>query len=544
MSAQRAVSLVVRQMSMSRGARELLQAVDLTVTERSRMAVVGPNGVGKSTLLQLLAEQLSPDAGRVEISPPAATVGLVRQELDRRGAPTVRRLLEVATGIANAQAALESATEQMADGRNGADEVYAVALERYLASGAVDFDTRLGEVAGELAIPDRVLDQHPAVLSGGEAARVGLAVVLLSRFDITLLDEPTNDLDLAALDQLEQWVANHRGGLVIVSHDREFLERTVSSVLEIDEHHHTVQLFQGGWSAFLQERAVARSQAEQRHATYTSERDRLAARAQTQREWAAQGARRAKAAPTDGDKHVRAHNLAQTEKLLSKAKLTQRAIDRLEVVEKPWEGWQLRFDIDQAPRSSNVVAALDAAVVSRPGFELGPLSMELHWAERLALLGRNGSGKSTLIELLLGRLEPTTGNATLGSRVVVGELDQRRRGFERGDTALIRVFEDATGMPIDHARSVLAKFGLDARAVERPAASLSPGERTRAQLAMFQARGVNLLVLDEPTNHLDLQAIEQLESALATYSGTLLLVSHDRRFLQNVQTTRSISLDP
>ncbi len=210
-------------------------------------------------------------------------------------------------------------------------------------------------------------------MSGGQAARVGLAVALLSRFDITLLDEPTNDLDLAGLAFLEDWVQRHSGGLVIVSHDRAFLERTVTSVLEIDEHDHTTSLFAGGWEAYIAERAVARSLAEERYATYVGERDRLAGRAQQQREWATKGRAKATRSPTDPDKFVRAHKIAQTEKLAGKAKATERAMERLDAVDKPWEGWQLRFDIAEAPRSATIVAAFDGAVLRRGEFVLGPL---------------------------------------------------------------------------------------------------------------------------------------------------------------------------
>ncbi|MGI9596967.1 MAG: ATP-binding cassette domain-containing protein, partial [Acidimicrobiales bacterium] len=397
------------------------------------------------------------------------------------------------------------------------------------------------------------LDADPATLSGGEAERVGLAMVILSRFDLTLLDEPTNNLDHDGLERLERWVAEHPGGLVLVSHDRAFLERAVTTVIEIDHHHHTVSQFNGGWEAFLAERSRASALAEERYADYVDERDRLAGRTQQQREWAAKGASRARKHPADGDKFRRNHQLAQTEKLVGKAKATQRALDRLEEVEKPWQPWDLRFTIGQAPRSADVVVAFDRAVLRRGDFSLGPIDLEVRWAERVAVVGPNGSGKSTLLAAMLGRLEPEHGRVKLGSGVIGGELDQGRGSFgpQTGGVGLdpgsdretlIQGFQDRSGLAIHEARSVLAKFGLDAEAVSRPASSLSPGERTRAQLALFQATGVNLLVLDEPTNHLDLPAIEQLESALAGFDGTVVLVTHDRRLLENVRITRTVDL--
>ena len=207
-----------------------------------------------------------------------------------------------------------------------------------------------------------------------------------------------------------------------------------------------------------------------------------------------------------------------------------------------------------------MVASLHRAVFRRGSFRLGPLDREIRWADRVALIGLNGAGKSTLLDGLLGRLAPVEGRVRLGSGVVVGELGQARDGLgadriggpgaggvagavtDRGEVSLLRAVQDATEATVTAVRSLLAKFGLDGEALDRPPSSLSPGERTRAQLAVFQARGVNLLVLDEPTNHLDLEAIEQLEAALRYYAGTLIVVSHDRRFLDEVALTSTIDL--
>ena len=231
----------------------------------------------------------------------------------------------------------------------------------------------------------------------------------------------------------------------------------------------------------------------------------------------------------------------RTEKLASKARQTDRARDALEVVEKPWEGWDLHFTIGEAPRAGAVVARLEGAVIERGEFSLGPVDLEIGWGERVALTGANGTGKSSLVGALLGTVPLAAGQRWVGPSVVVGELGQDRRTI-LGPHDLVRTVVDRCGLPQSEARSLLAKFGLDAEHVTRPPDSLSPGERTRAQLAIFQGVGVNFLVLDEPTNHLDLPAIEQLESAVAGFDGTLLLVSHDRRFLEAVETTRSIEL--
>jgi len=505
------------------------------------MAVVGPNGVGKSSLLRLIAGEVKPTSGQIAVNPPAANIGLIHQEPARTNDTTVRQLLSARTGVTAATTEFEASTLALAADEAGSDDRFDQALAKWTSLGAADFDARLAKVGDDIGLAESTLDRPLPTLSGGEAARIGLATVLLSRFDLTMLDEPTNDLDAAGLDKLEQWVQEHQGGLVFVSHDRAFLANAAIEVFEIDEHSRSGRLFGGGWDAFLDEKAVARAHAEDEYQHYTDRRDQLKAQAKQKRDWVAKGTSKLKKNP-DPDKHRNAYDKAQNEALAGKASATDRALERLVVVDKPWEGWDLQFTIATAQRSGSIVAALDNAVIGRGEFRLGPLTVEIRWADRVSITGPNGSGKSTLIEVLLGRLDPISGHAVLGSSVLLGELDQLRGAFHDGAKSLIDVITADGKLGIAEARSVLAKFGLAAAAVARPASSLSPGERTRAQLAMFQAMGVNCVVLDEPTNHLDLQAIEQLESALGNYEGTLILVSHDREFLNNVETTVQIDL--
>ncbi len=519
----------------------MLADVSVTVGPDTRVGVVGPNGAGKSTLLRVLAGLDRPDTGTLELAPPTATAGYLAQEPDRRPGESVRAMLHRVTGVAEADERLQSAAEALGSGGGGADDAYADALERWQALGAADLDARVDAVLADLGLVAEVAERPTEVLSGGQAARVGLAAILLSRFDVTLLDEPTNDLDFDGLDRLERFVAGRRGGMVIVSHDRAFLQATVSSVLELDEHDRTARLFRGGWGAFLDQRATARRHAEEDHADYRSQRQALLDRARRERQWATSGASKENHKPRDSDKGQRGFRLNRTEQLASRARRTDRALQSLEAVDKPWEGWRLEFAIGEAPRAGAVVARLEGAVVERGAFTLGPLDLEIGWGDRVALVGPNGSGKSTLVAALLGRIPLRSGRWSMGPSVVVGELGQDRTAV-RSERSIAERIVDRCGLTTSEARSLLAKFGLGADQVGRPAASLSPGERTRAELATFQGMGVNLLVLDEPTNHLDLPAIEQLESALGSFGGTLLLVSHDRALLEAVEVTRSIDV--
>ncbi|MEV0717167.1 ABC-F family ATP-binding cassette domain-containing protein [Asanoa sp. NPDC050611] len=530
-------TLIAKDLAAGHGDKALFTDLSLVVAPGDVIGLVGPNGAGKSTLLRTLAGLLPAEQGSIALNPPAATVGYLPQEPDRRPGETVRAFLGRRTGVTAAQAALDEATAALTEGRAGADEAYAIALDRWLALGGADLDERLAEV--ELGFSP---DLPMTALSGGQAARAGLASLLLSRYDIFLLDEPTNDLDLAGLARLEEFVTGLRAGTVVVSHDREFLARTVTGVLELDLHQQQVNFFGGGYQSYLDERAVARQHARDAYDEYADTKAGLEARARTQRNWMEHGVRNARRKSKDNDKIGRKFRAEATEKQAAKARQTERLIERLDVVEEPRKEWELRMTIAAAPRAGAVVATMRGATVHRGAFTLGPVDLQIDWADRVAITGPNGSGKSTLLAALLGRLPVDAGSAGLGPGVVVGEVDQARGAFV-GSEPLVDAFRAAVpGMAPEESRTLLAKFGLRSDHVLRPAATLSPGERTRAGLALLQARGVNLLVLDEPTNHLDLPAIEQLESALEGYPGTLLLVTHDRRMLDAVRVNRRLAV--
>jgi ATPase subunit of ABC transporter with duplicated ATPase domains len=534
-------TLVARQLTLDRGGRTVIAGVSVTVGPESHIGVIGPNGAGKSSLLQALAGQLEADSGEVVLDPPTATVGYLAQEHEVTAGVTVRQALARRTGAQAAEDELTAAAVGLAEGSRQAELRYEVALERFNRLGVADLDPRIDSILDDMGLGAALADREVAALSGGQRAKVALAGIELSHFDITLLDEPTNDLDFEGLGRLESWVTSRPGGMVVVSHDRHFLERTVATVLELDAHSHTATEFGGGWRGYQEERATTRRHAAEAFEVYDRRRAQLESRAERQRQWATTGVRREARAPGDNDKAQRDFRINRTEKLASKARQTDRALDSLDVVEKPFEGWDLRFTIEEAPRAGAVVVRLDGAVIERGSFSMGPLDLEIDWGERVALTGANGTGKSTLVGALLGALPLAAGDRWWGPSVVVGELGQDRRAMG-GDHDLVRTVVDRCRLTHAEARSLLAKFGLGADHVTRPGRTLSPGERTRAELAMFQARGVNFVVLDEPTNHLDLPAIEQLESALAGFAGTLLLVSHDRQLLETVEVTRTIEL--
>ena len=366
-------------------------------------------------------------------------------------------------------------------------------------------------------------DPTGEALSGGQARRARLAALLRADHDVYCLDEPTNDLDFEGLEWLERLVQGVRGSVVCVSHDREFLDRTVTRIVELEEGRQRLREWAGGWSEYEAARTRARETQYRRFEEADEQRREIESLLRERRGQAKSHGRRA--------------GRRSTHAQMTKVRQAERALERVEQVEKPFEPWELHLELEPGRRGGDLVVRLEGAIVERGGFRLGPIDLELYRGDRLVVAGRNGSGKSTLLGALTGTMPLADGRRQVGAGAVLGELQQTRDRFAVDDPLV-----EAFGGPQEQARTLLAKFGLGADDVLRPARTLSPGERTRAQLALLSAQGVNCLILDEPTNHLDLPAIDELEAALTGYPGTIVLVTHDRRLLERFGATRQVDL--
>jgi len=516
-------SLAANDITKAFGAVTVLDRVSLRVGPGDRLGIVGPNGIGKSTLLRVLAGLEEPDGGSVSRS---GAVGYLPQETEARAEETVGGYLARRTGVAAAEAEMDALAARLAADPALAHD-YNDVLERFLALGGDDFAGRARAAAADVGLDGRV-DDAVAALSGGEAARAALAAILLARFDVFLLDEPTNNLDFEGLDRLERFLDGLDAGVVLVSHDRAFLDRTVNRIVELEAETRRVREYAGTWSDYEHARRLARDRQERAFALYEEERDRFGTLLNDRRNQA-----RAK-----GDSIASRRG---THALMTKVRQAEKRLERLEKVDKPWTPWRLQLALPSGARAGDVVAELRGAVVERDGFRLGPIDLDLRWGDRLAIVGPNGAGKTTLLSAVLGDLPLTRGSRRLGASARLGELDQSRATFASA-APLLDVFTRETRLTAGEARTLLAKFALGADDVSRSARTLSPGERTRASLALLSAQGVNCLVLDEPTNHLDLEAIEELETALERYEGTLVVVTHDRRFLERLRVTRTVAL--
>lgn len=564
-------TLTARSLTLEVGSRVLAEDVDLFLGEGDRIGVLGPNGCGKTTLLRVLAGHFRQAAGEVVLAPAQATIGYLPQLRlsDQEASMTVLELLADRTGVAAAEARMEGAAAGMAQaaraGAAGADaaapgaggrtaaaedaaeDAYAGALDEWLRLGGGDLSDRASRVLADLGLTVS-LDRVAGTLSGGEAARLALAGILLSQFDVLLLDEPTNDLDQDGLRWLRSHLVGARTPLALVSHDRAFLADVTTGILEFDPALSRVSRFEGGFDAWRRERARAHEQAAAAQSKSRETVAALQARARAARASAGRGAATAdrKYAAGQVDKLTRNAMRDGASAGAATAARLERAAAAVTVADGPRKQWQLQLGFaEPAAPGPEVVAAVRGLQVVLGDFALGPIDLTVYRGDRLVLAGGNGSGKSTLVSALLGRVPAVDGEAWINPGVRVGLLDQDRSLAcigTPGVGTLLTLVGGATDRGEAETRSLLAKFGLGADDIGRRWPELSPGERTRAALAVLSARPSDLLLLDEPTNHLDVSAIEALQQALEAYRGALVVISHDTQLLESVGFSRELDL--
>jgi ATPase subunit of ABC transporter with duplicated ATPase domains len=523
--------------TMSHGARTVLDGADLQVHDGERIALVGRNGSGKSTLLRILAGHEASYSGTVARHGTLAYLAQLVTTSDL----SAREAILTRIGVAAAERELGERLAALERGEDGAIEAHAAALDRWLALGGEDTDARLAGAADELGLPPDLLNRPLLELSGGQASRAGLAAVRVARCDLLLLDEPTNHLDADGLARLRTLLTEHAGAIVLASHDRSLLSDFAETIVEVDEAKAT--RYAGGWEAFQRERADARARAAREYDQAVAERDRLSAvDREIRRRAAASAARVDSRRSPDGDKHAKEFVRSRADGMRKRAARLSSRREGVEVPDKPIEPARLALELSAAERRGGTALALEAAELRRGDWRLGPLDLTVRYGDRLRLAGPNGAGKSTVLAALAGTLLPTAGRLTVAPRAVVATLGQDREAMGDGELDATAVMRAATGLDETEARTALAAFGLTAAAVERPASTLSPGERTRAELALAAHRRATCLLLDEPTNHLDIESLEVLEAAVAGWPGALVVATHDAAFAAALRLDRELDL--
>ena len=528
----------------------VLDRVSFILNRGEKVGLIGPNGSGKSTLLRLLAGELRPDGGSIALGP-GDRIGHLAQGAEVEPGRTVAEALRGANpALMAARDELEAATAALslpglgAAAGDDALAAYGRALERFEALGGYEIEPRAEAIADGLGLRTIAGDRPVASLSGGQKTRVALARLLLSEPTILLLDEPTNYLDLPALLWLERFVAASPCAAVIVSHDRRFLDRTVTGILELKAEERTIARYPGGYSAWA---AAKRRERAKHEAAYQDQVERVAA---FERQI---GALKDKAARTEGST-INFHYRKIAKKVAQRAKAQERRLERYladeERLERPEEPKRLYLeDLAGAalPDRRLAVAARGLRVTFGTVAVLDGVDLDVHGGDRIALVGPNGSGKSTLLRALAGRLPKGTltgGAAHLGDGVQPAYLPQEH-GTDQvaGTRTVLESFRAEVAGREDEARAFLDKFLLSGEAVHRRVDQLSWGERAKLALAILVAGGANLLLLDEPTSHLDPAALEEIEAALAEYPGPLVVASHDRHFLDAIGVTEVLLLE-
>jgi len=516
----------------------ILDGVTFTLNPGERVGLIGPNGCGKTTLLRIITGQEGADSGSVRRDPPDLRVGYLEQSLTYGEDATLDHVLRAE------QIALESLEEQVATlaGALAAakDAEQARLLEAYgealaeletLAARQTPEHTVKAILAG-LDLDDMPFDTPVRHLSGGQKTRLGLARLLIQNPQALLLDEPTNHLDIGALEWLEGWLREYRGAALIVSHDRAFLDNTVTQILDLDPLTHTVAAYPGNYSDYIEAWTRRR---EKQWAQWRDEQAEIR-RMQADIHRTKMQAMSVELTTTPGDPTTRRYAKKVARKATSREKRLERYQESEERVEKPASTWRMKLEFVDTPVSGQDVLRLQDVAVGYNGAPLvSDVNQTLRQGERAALVGPNGCGKTTLLRAIAGQIEPLSGAIRLGANVKLGYYAQEQENLDPDSTPFDTLRQAAAMFDTD-ARSFLHYFLFAGDDVFTPVGSLSYGERARLALARLVASGCNCLLLDEPVNHLDIPSRASFEQAMAAFEGAVLVVAHDRYFIRQFAT--------
>ena len=528
--------LHVRDITKWFGDLKVLDHINFNINRGDRVGLIGPNGCGKTTLLKIITGELAPDRGSVQRSPAAIRLGYLPQALDFPADATVGDVLATAQGErVSTETRLAEAAERVAAAGNGALAAalaeYDRALAAFEAQGGGSLHAEADAVLAGLGLADVGQERPVQSLSGGQKTRLGLARLLLTQPDLLVLDEPTNHLDISALAWLEEFLASTRGAILLVSHDRAFLDRTVTTILALDDVTHTLREYPGTYSdyALAMDRGL-----EKQWATYQEQQERVQRLTSSIRKLSG------KAQNIENETiHFYWRRIAKD--LARRAVVQKRRLERMleseDLVDKPGLTWKMKLDFADMPRSGQDVLQIeDLSVGYGERAVLERVNLHLSYGERAALIGPNGAGKTTLLRCITGDLQPWAGQVRLGRGVRLGYMAQEQETLNPAATPLA-LLRAAAPLNETEARSFLHYFLFGGDEVFTPVGQLSFGERSRLALALLAGRGCNFLLLDEPINHLDIPSRESFERAMARFEGTVLAVVHDRYFIERFATT-------
>ncbi|MBS7275526.1 MAG: ABC-F type ribosomal protection protein [Eubacteriales bacterium] len=506
------ISVNCENLSLSFGAETVLENVSFALNEGDKLGIIGVNGAGKSSLFAMITGKYQPTSGEVFISK-GKTVGILEQNIEYDSSRTIldeaintfSDLLETEKELENLRMVSEQ-TGSEADAKR-----YADCQESFTSGGGYEFRGRCRGILKKLSLPEALWDKPVSSLSGGQKTRLSLACLLLRDPDIILLDEPTNHLDTDALFWLESYLKASRKTILVISHDRYFLDSVVNRILEIENK--KSRIWNGNYTGYVNQKAIDREIQERHYVNQQREIKRIEAYIGQQRRW-------------------------NRERNIIAAESRQKLLDKMERVERP-EALpdRIRMTFDSSGESGNDVMSVRGLAKSYPGKVLfDSVSFEVKKHDRLFICGKNGCGKSTLIKILAGRISPDKGFASLGYNVKIGYYDQENQDLHPNNTVIDELWNAYPTMTETTVRNALALFLFRGDDISKKVSVLSGGEKARLTLARLMLSKMNLLILDEPTNHLDINSREVLENALSGFDGTIIAVSHDRYFINKLAT--------
>ena len=506
------ISVNCENLSLSFGAETVLENVSFALNEGDKLGIIGVNGAGKSSLFAMITGKYQPTSGEVFISK-GKTVGILEQNIEYDSSRTIldeaintfSDLLEKEKELENLRMISEQ-TGSEADAKR-----YADCQESFTSGGGYEFRGRCRGILKKLSLPEALWDKPVSSLSGGQKTRLSLACLLLRDPDIILLDEPTNHLDTDALFWLESYLKASRKTILVISHDRYFLDSVVNRILEIENK--KSRIWNGNYTGYVNQKAIDREIQERHYVNQQREIKRIEAYIGQQRRW-------------------------NRERNIIAAESRQKLLDKMERVERP-EALpdRIRMTFDSSGESGNDVMSVRGLAKSYPGKALfDSVSFEVKKHDRLFICGKNGCGKSTLIKILAGRISPDKGFASLGYNVKIGYYDQENQDLHPSNTVIDELWNAYPTMTETTVRNALALFLFRGDDISKKVSVLSGGEKARLTLARLMLSKMNLLILDEPTNHLDINSREVLENALSGFDGTIIAVSHDRYFINKLAT--------
>lgn len=516
----------VQKIQKNYGSLTVLSDVSFSLGRGQKVALVGHNGTGKTTLLKILAGLEVQDAGNVEISEDAC-IGYLPQDTSLSGRESIMDYLRNESGIS----ILEKELDDLSSNLNNKDKIkhFGEVQSNYEHLGGYSFAHRAKVMLAGFGLEGIELDRPLSNLSSGQKSKVILVSILLKGVDILLLDEPTNNLDLPALIWLEDFLQKSNASCIVVSHDRRFLDNVARKVFELGWQSHSLSITGGIYRDYLKMAAKRIEKQKEEYRLQQEEIERLSDRASKIKADAISGSRWS---GSDNDKFLRGFKRDRSAKSSKVAKSIEKRIEQMDKVEKPIERKPFEIILNAQINPGTVdVKVSDLITGYLKSFTIGPISFEIRYGDRVGIMGLNGSGKSTLLKTITGEIKPVSGTVEIGSGIRIGNMMQEHETLPR-DQTLLDFLSDRAGLSHQDSYSKLSKFGFNERQVKLPIGTLSPGGRARLLLALFSAQSVNMLVLDEPTNHLDIEAMEALEETLGSYKGIVILVSHDRYFLE------------